>query len=340
MIITKSIVSCAIFSSTLLMGMEVKNSFTYSFTKKIESKKSDKGNYTYFNKERGISVNTHKISENLYYRREEQRITSLYDQNEKKIFTFEEDDNVYALAYNPEKKLFAYNNKKDKKEQLNVIFIMNQESKETESIQSKSFAEDLIISNDGKYVLVVPSSKPIMIFDIETNEKRTYQEPINKDKDYWMHVDCNADFTFFAAINDQGSIYIYSIENPQNEPIQLTGKAYDLQFSAHDNNLVALCYGIEQATSAKIWDINKKECIKEIISPCICAVAWHPNGRILATGDGSGSIKLWDWENRTLLETLYDESFNTTIISLNFNKEGDWIMARDIIGSVAFWNKK
>ena len=70
-------------------------------------------------------------------------------------------------------------------------------------------------------------------------------------------------------------------------------------------------------------------------SGMIAAVAFHPDGKTLASAGYDQTIKLWDVVTGELRLTLAGHTAN--IIALAFSPDGDTLISADDIGAVKLW---
>ena len=79
------------------------------------------------------------------------------------------------------------------------------------------------------------------------------------------------------------------------------------------------------------------ELLAEVSSQAaIYALAWHPNGKELATGGAIGTVALWDLETGLEKRRLKDAS--GTIRSLAFSPDGRWLASGSDGGIVRLWD--
>jgi WD40 repeat protein len=68
----------------------------------------------------------------------------------------------------------------------------------------------------------------------------------------------------------------------------------------------------------------------------IMRVCFAPGGRVLATGEDSGSVKLWDTATGLRIITL--AGLSRPICALAFSADGTKVAAGDVLGTVKIWD--
>jgi WD40 repeat protein/class 3 adenylate cyclase len=125
-------------------------------------------------------------------------------------------------------------------------------------------------------------------------------------------------------------------------PPALGNAALDLAFSPDGQKLAAAYAGLgPQGGVAVVWRLpDGKELYRANIDDGYgrgSSVAFSPDGRLLATGGGSGEIKLWDARNgrrdgRTLAGTA------GWVLSLDFDRSGRLLVSSGTDGSTRIWD--
>jgi eukaryotic-like serine/threonine-protein kinase len=108
----------------------------------------------------------------------------------------------------------------------------------------------------------------------------------------------------------------------------------DLAFSP-DGQRLAACRANEKA--AWIWDLKTQEVLRRFPHDGgVFAVAFHPDGKRFASGDGQGTVKLWDAGTGRQLRA-YRGHVNT-ISGLAFSPDGRWLVSSSWDQTVRIWD--
>jgi serine/threonine protein kinase/WD40 repeat protein len=202
------------------------------------------------------------------------------------------------------------------------------------------------LSRDGRYVLVgqgrvregtaaafrvwkLDGSKPELVLD----EAATVYEGAVAFRPGGRHL---------AVGHADKSVSIYDLETRQCvRPLQL-GKLdiapHTLAFhpNQHDGRLAVAC-----GNAVRIFDIDQGQERTPLRHPksvgWTTGLAWHPDGRRLATACGDFKIYLWDVETATQ-RTLPWEGHTCAGIYLAFNHAGDRLVSNDWTGRTRLWD--
>ena len=89
----------------------------------------------------------------------------------------------------------------------------------------------------------------------------------------------------------------------------------------------------------QFWDVPSRQAAGTIrgIASNIVAVAWSPNGSLLATGHTDGRVSLWDAQSRRLLRG-FESQFGKTVLSLAFSPTEPLLAASDWGGNIVLYN--
>jgi DNA-binding SARP family transcriptional activator/WD40 repeat protein len=157
----------------------------------------------------------------------------------------------------------------------------------------------------------------------------------------------NADGTLLAAaadggggISGGGTVYLWNARTgkPVGSPLHTDTPAYDLAFSSDGKRLAAALLG---TGVAYVWRLSTGELAFPVIIDDEFnrgdAVAFSPDGKLLATGGGSGLVRFWDAETGkqvggSLLATA------GYVLSVAFDPKGKLLVTAGTDGATRLWD--
>ncbi|HYV37333.1 MAG TPA: WD40 repeat domain-containing protein [Gemmataceae bacterium] len=120
------------------------------------------------------------------------------------------------------------------------------------------------------------------------------------------------------------------------------GKVYALHFSPDSQRLVS---GSEKEENFRVWDVvsgtqqapfKRKEVVKDEAGEYrVSAVAWSPDGKLLASAHDQGVLILWDAQNGAELRCC--EGHEGIIHSLAFSHDGKLLVSGGVDRTVRIW---
>ncbi|MFM2310967.1 MAG: hypothetical protein RLZZ04_243 [Cyanobacteriota bacterium] len=187
-------------------------------------------------------------------------------------------------------------------------------------------------SPDGQTLVSCSKDETIKLWDVSTKKcRRTFRSHVK----IWT-VKFSPDGKLLANGNQDGTVCFWDSSTGENlrciEAHSLW--IWAIAFSPDGKSLASG----SADTTIKIWDVETGECRLNLSnSNKVLSVAFHPNGRMIAGGDGK-SIKLWDLETGKLIQTFVGH--NATILSLVFNSEGNILMSGgdSIDSTIRIWS--
>ena len=134
-------------------------------------------------------------------------------------------------------------------------------------------------------------------------------------------------------------IFITNLDDNATKTIT-TDNYTDVAFSPNFDKVALI-----KTLNLKVLDLKTRATLFELkkgfwSSYNISSIAFHPNGKLIATGHYDGSIKVWDISSKNQLFSFkgHTERLNT-VISLAYSKDGQWL-ASGSESSVKLWDAK
>jgi WD40 repeat protein len=111
----------------------------------------------------------------------------------------------------------------------------------------------------------------------------------------------------------------------------------DVSYSPDGHLVAAAAAG---GTKAAVWNVDTAELVQAMDADTtkVFAVAFSPDGSVLATGGAEGVIRLWDPQTGALLGQL--EGHERAVWSLAFATEGDLLISGSGDGTIRRWDWK
>jgi WD40 repeat protein len=115
------------------------------------------------------------------------------------------------------------------------------------------------------------------------------------------------------------------------------GPAEGIAFSP-DGQLLATTGTLLTDFETCVWELPAGTLKARLLydSRSIGRVCFAPSGRVLATGEDSGSVKLWDTATGKQISTL--DGLGRPICALAFSADGRSVAAGDVMGTIRIWD--
>ncbi|MBC8527788.1 MAG: hypothetical protein H8D22_13210, partial [Candidatus Cloacimonetes bacterium] len=191
--------------------------------------------------------------------------------------------------------------------------------------------EDVIkamrFSPDGKYIATGYTDGGIAIWDVSTGDEIKVIETGG--------IVYSLDFSPDGKYLLSGSNYIAEMWNvATSERVQsFSGVAFEVNNIDYCNDKTH--FVSTDILNAKVWDLVSGRVINAMDWNVKCAI-FSPDGKILATGDGSGTASLWNINSGALIKSL--EGHTNIVYSIDFSPDGKYLLSGGWDSKVIQWN--
>ncbi len=166
-----------------------------------------------------------------------------------------------------------------------------------------------------------------------------------------------------TLLTPTGTAFLVNNETGELEPREYGGKPAKLSVGAFSPDGQLLAGGALNEGWIFIYDVQTGELLYFLAPPArspkvYLSLAFSPDGRILASGDRAGIIRLWDITSETLRRTILDKrraygnAYDNTpselrsisngyigdVSSLAFSPDGNVLVSGDLSGHIDFWD--
>jgi WD40 repeat protein len=191
----------------------------------------------------------------------------------------------------------------------------------------KEYGNDVTFSKDGKTFVSAGGDNMIHLWTAPGGELvRTL------DAQSWVEsVAFSPDGSLLAASDRDRKIKIWSAESwLLSKAIEVPFIVESVAFSPSGRELA--CGGLD---GAFIWSIEAGAMTKELPIRWVRSVDWSPDGKMIATGDDSGALKLWDCATGNLIREM--PHHGDWVFAVAFSKDGKWLASGSSDGTARVW---
>ncbi len=192
---------------------------------------------------------------------------------------------------------------------------------------------NLWFSSDGRYLAVTFGKGPVRLkmWDLARNEVVPTPAGLNDVKNLAFSHDSNT----IAITTKDGAVIIYSLTSQKTlTPLAPPVAAWAIQFHPTDTRLaIANEWGLK----LEVRDLETGKVIQSIPhSDTIYNLAWHPDGRRLATACADSRVYIWDISTGNQLAMLSGHS--REVVAVAFSHAGDLLASYSWDGNVRLWD--
>ncbi|HLO29571.1 MAG TPA: protein kinase, partial [Anaerolineales bacterium] len=208
------------------------------------------------------------------------------------------------------------------------------------SVENSPAAEALAISADNRFIYASNGSREINIWDIQfgKREKVPLSNPTPVD-----NLSLSGDQQFLLAGGDGNSVYLWDLLEPKlvSSFSNLGGRVTDFDFSNDDKYVaIALNTGeIKVFETPKPADYSKAHAPRlsfKAFDERILSLSFSPDKLILASGNQTEGLKLWDAQSGEKIFSL-DQSIRA-VNGINLSSDGLWLATAHEDGLLRVWN--
>mgnify|MGYP000860164802 FL=1 len=194
------------------------------------------------------------------------------------------------------------------------------------------------ISPDGLVMALVPSNKPIELWDTSTWEQIG---TLDKHSDAVIGMAFSSDGSLLATGSAMGpddiadiSVKLWSVPE-RRELFTLEGHSADIHAVAFskDGSMLA-SGGIDPVI--KIWDVKSGQLIRSLSSgEGVMDITFSPDGSLVASAGCDGTVKLWNAENGSLVKTLVH---GDEVMAVAFSPDGTLLASGGYDDLIYLWS--
>jgi len=254
------------------------------------------------------------------------RLGVWYDKSEERLLSYfeAEDSAIHSIAFHPEGKLLAVASSDGV-----AVWDIGKETCEL-STDLPSISGSVVFTRDGRQMIVGTWDDGIKVVNASSGD---VERVLDDHSDDVKCVALSPDGKTLASGSDDDTVRLWSTETWEcTRALRVGHNVYSLAFSP-DGSKVAV-----GESDAAIWSVEsgERECGFRVSGSIMLSVAWHPEGRLLATGSYEGGIDLWDVPGKKHIEKL--GSHSKKIRGLAFSPDGKLLVSGSDDERVRLWD--
>ena len=299
---------------------------------------------------RSIIATGERIQDLQASKEEENEITKgfrkLFDNSLRERNRLEQNDSVLAASYSPDGELIATagNEKAIKLWRKDGKFIRDliDPTLNSQPLSHEDVVLGVSFSPDGQLIASASYDTTVKLWSREGQWLKT----LTGHRDVVTSVIFSPNGRLVASASADGTVKLWDID---------TGTAIKT-INAHEDGVLDVKFGPDGDIIAtggifdptvKLWKADGAR-LKTLAGHCesikqtencigVYEVSFSPNGQVLASASGDRTVKLWDVQTGTEIETL--KGHNNDVLSVSFSPDGQTIASGSRDRTVKLWNK-
>jgi WD40 repeat protein len=187
-------------------------------------------------------------------------------------------------------------------------------------------------SPDGE-ILAAGGSGELTLVQVESGESRVLQVS-SRFTSLAFIPDTVGGTTYLAGGKEDGSVYLWNVENPA-ETVELSAGGNSPVWSlAASGSLLAAG---DDRGDIRVWDVAAGNNVRTFSGymSSIFALAVSPDGGLLCAGGIQGAIRIWSLRSGTLIRVV--PAHNGWVNALVFSPDGRWLLSAGSDGAGEVW---